>query len=49
MEESLRQNEEKYRNILESIVEGYFEVDLAGNFTFFNDSMCRIWGYPGKK
>ncbi|MEN6508797.1 MAG: PAS domain S-box protein, partial [Smithella sp.] len=45
-EEALRQSEEKYRNILESIEEGYFEVDLAGNLTFVNDSMCRIWGYP---
>ena len=45
-EEALRQSEEKYRNILKSIEEGYYEVDLAGNFTFFNDSMCRICGYP---
>jgi diguanylate cyclase (GGDEF)-like protein/PAS domain S-box-containing protein len=45
-EESLRQSEEKYRTILESIEEGYCEVDLAGNFTFLNDSMCRIFGYP---
>ena len=45
MEEALRQSEEKYRNILENIQEGYFEVDLTGNFTFFNDSMCRLTGY----
>jgi two-component system cell cycle sensor histidine kinase/response regulator CckA len=45
-EEALRQSEEKYRTILESIKDGYYEVDLAGNFTFFNDSMCRILGYP---
>lgn len=42
---SLRQSEEKYRTILENIQEGYFEVDLAGNFTFFNESVCRIIGY----
>ena len=36
---------EKYQDILESIEEGYFEVDLAGNFTFFNDSVCRVTGY----
>ena len=46
MEEALQQSEEKYRTILESIDEGYFEVDLAGNFTFFNDSLCKILGYP---
>src|SRR4030042_583231 len=45
-EETLRQSEEKYRNILESIEEGYYEVDLAGNFTFLNPSACRIHGYP---
>ena len=39
-EEALRQSEEKYRNILENIQEGYYEVDLAGNYTFLNDSMC---------
>ena len=45
-EEALRQSEERYRNILESIEDGYYEVDLAGNLTFFNDSLCRIYGYP---
>ena len=44
-EEALRRSEEKYRTILESIEEGYFEVDFAGNFTFFNDSLCVILGY----
>jgi len=44
-EEALRESEEKYRNILESMEEGYYEVNLAGNFTFFNDAMCRIRGY----
>jgi two-component system cell cycle sensor histidine kinase/response regulator CckA len=45
IEEALRRSEERYRNILESIEEGYYEVDLAGNFNFLNDSMYRIWGY----
>ncbi|NWF92208.1 MAG: PAS domain S-box protein [Syntrophaceae bacterium] len=44
-EEALRQSEEKYRNILESMQEGYFEVDLAGNFTFVNDAEARNLGY----
>ena len=42
--EELQQSEKKYRTILENIEEGYYEVDLAGNFTFFNDSMCQIFG-----
>jgi PAS domain S-box-containing protein len=44
-DDTLRESEEKYRNILESIEDGYFEVDNAGNFTFFNDSLCKIYGY----
>jgi PAS domain S-box-containing protein len=44
-EEALRQSEEKYRTILENIEDGYYEVDIAGNFTFFNDSVYRILGY----
>jgi len=43
-EEMLRQSEKKYRTILENITDGYYEVDLAGNYTFFNDSMCEIVG-----
>ena len=44
--EALIQSGRRYRNILESIEEGYFEVDLKGNFTFFNDQVCEIIGYP---
>ncbi|MCD4716631.1 MAG: PAS domain S-box protein [Desulfobacterales bacterium] len=39
---ALRESEEEYQNIIENIEEGYFEVDLAGNLTFVNDSMCKI-------
>jgi PAS domain S-box-containing protein len=45
-EEALRKSEEKYRTIIRSIEDGYFEVDTTGNFVFFNDSLCRILGYP---
>jgi two-component system, sensor histidine kinase and response regulator len=45
-EKALRRSEEKYRSILESIEEGYFEVDLMGKLTFANDAMCRIAGFP---
>ena len=44
-EEALWESEEKYRTILESMEEGYYEVDLVGNFIFFNDAMCKIRGY----
>ena len=45
MLEAIRQGEEKYRTILESIQEGYFEVDLNGKFTFCNNSMARLTGH----
>jgi PAS domain S-box-containing protein len=45
MEEALRQSEEKYRTVLEDMEEAYYELDLAGNLTFFNNAMCRQLGY----
>jgi PAS domain S-box-containing protein len=44
-DEALRISEEKYRTILENIEEGYFETDLLGNLTFFNQPLSRIMGY----
>src|SRR5210317_207181 len=44
-EAALRESEEKFRNIIETAPDGYYEVDMDGNFTFFNDSMCKILGY----
>jgi PAS domain S-box-containing protein len=43
--EALAESEKKYRSILEGIAEGYFEVDLTGNFTFFNEAMHKILGF----
>ena len=48
-QEALRESEEKYRTILESIEDGYFEVDLPGNLTFFNDALCKITGFSREK
>ena len=44
-QEALMESERQYRGILGSIAEGYFEVDLKGNFTFFNNRVCQITGY----
>jgi two-component system cell cycle sensor histidine kinase/response regulator CckA len=44
-DEVLRNSEEKYRSILENMNEGFFECDLKGNYTFFNDACCRLIGY----
>jgi PAS domain S-box-containing protein len=43
-EQALKESEEKYRRILESIEEGYYEVDPDGSFTFVNDATCQILG-----
>jgi PAS domain S-box-containing protein len=37
--------EEKYQSILADIEEFYYETDLGGNLTFFNDAACNIIGY----
>ncbi|MGD0277524.1 MAG: PAS domain S-box protein [Syntrophales bacterium] len=44
-EEALRTSEEKYREILDNIDDGYYEVNLAGRFTFFNDVLPRFLDY----
>lgn len=44
-QEALHQSEQKYRTIIESIKEAYYEVDLAGNFIFANNALCEIMGY----
>jgi len=45
MEEDLRRSEERYRTVIEEIEEGYYEVDLRGNFTFASDAICATLGY----
>jgi PAS domain S-box-containing protein len=43
-EEALREPVKRYRTLLETMDEGYFEVDLKGNYTFVNDSLCKVHG-----
>ena len=45
-DEALLESELKYRTIVESIAEGYFEIDFDRNLTFFNDPLCNMLGYP---
>ncbi|MBD3215174.1 MAG: PAS domain S-box protein [Candidatus Lokiarchaeota archaeon] len=49
IQEKLRESEQKYRSVLENIKEGYFETDLRGNFTFFNDALTKILGLQEKE
>ena len=44
-EAAFRESEKKYQTIVESIEEGYFEVDLKGRLVFVNSPLCRIVGY----
>jgi PAS domain S-box-containing protein len=45
----LKRGEGKYRNLLDSIEDGYYEVDVAGNLSFFNNALCTIAGLPREK
>ncbi len=42
---ALREAEEKYRTILESMDSGYYEVDLEGNVLFCNPALRNFLGY----
>ncbi|MFO7784953.1 MAG: PAS domain S-box protein [Desulfatiglandales bacterium] len=39
-------SEERYRAFIEGINDGVYEVDIHGNFTYFNSALCRTFGYP---
>lgn len=45
MEKALRQSEEKYRLLVESIEDGFYETDLQGRIIFCNSALCRMLGY----
>ena len=42
VERALRRSEQKYRNVLMNMEEGYWETDLEGTFTFVNEAEGRI-------
>jgi diguanylate cyclase (GGDEF)-like protein/PAS domain S-box-containing protein len=44
--DALKKAEEKNRIVLEQMYDTFYEVDLAGNFTFVNDAACLNLGYP---
>jgi len=41
-----RVSSERYQAFIENIEEGVYEVDLHGNFLYFNNAFCRVLGYP---
>ena len=44
-EEALRRSEERYRTILDTMDEAYFECDLRGSYTYVNEAHGKILGY----
>ena len=44
-QKTLRESEERYRSILDNILEGYFETNLKGDIVFVNDAACNLLGY----
>ena len=45
IEQKLKESEKKYRNILENMMEIYYETDLMGNHVYANAEYCKIIGY----
>jgi len=47
--EQTKIQQDRYRVLIEDVADGFYEVDLKGNFKFFNDALCRIFGYSRPK
>ncbi len=45
VEEALRASEARYRNILETMADPYYEVDIKGMHGYFNGAFSRLLGY----
>ncbi|MBI5897141.1 MAG: PAS domain S-box protein, partial [Desulfobacterales bacterium] len=48
-QQALAQSEHRFRTILESITETYYEVDLSGRLTFFNHAAASLLGYTDQE
>ncbi len=47
--EETKVREDRYRVLIEDVADGFYEVDLHGNFKFFNNALCRIFGYAAEE
>ena len=45
MDSSARLSDERYRAFIENISDGVYETDIYGNYTYFNNALCNIFGY----
>ncbi|MBC8456544.1 MAG: PAS domain S-box protein [Deltaproteobacteria bacterium] len=39
-------SDEHYRVFIEEISDGVYETDTHGNFIYFNNALCKVFGYP---
>ena len=39
-------SDERYRVFIEEISDGVYETDIHGNFIYFNNALCKVFGYP---
>lgn len=37
--------QERYRAFFENVADAFYETDLQGTFAYFNDALCRLFGY----
>jgi len=44
VEKAFKESEERYRDILSTMEEAYYETDLKGNIIFFNEAGLRLFG-----
>ncbi len=49
LETDLKKSLERYQSLLEEIEDGYIELDLKGNITFFNSAFARFLEYSPEK
>jgi PAS domain S-box-containing protein len=38
--------QDRYRVFIQDVADAFFETSIQGDFVFFNDALCRIFGYP---
>ena len=48
-EQALTSSENKYRSIIHSMEDGFYEVDIGGYFQFFNNALARLLGYTANE
>ncbi|MEE9611399.1 MAG: PAS domain S-box protein, partial [Desulfatiglandales bacterium] len=46
MHSSNRLSDERHRMFTENINDGVYETDVHGDFTYFNNALCKIFGIP---